>query len=177
MIVRQFMFSFKRIGSLMIFWYITWTNLMIRNTHNNIQTVHTVRFPEKILETENSSTIVLIMAHYICSPVCHNTVWNDGIPPMIHLKMIYHHHCRLTKELLYNFFHTIGNGILLPKLFWPTVRKKIVLVIEKNFWNSRLKPENLQKFWDYSRTICSNSERSEQFLVTECCFNLFLEVS
>ena len=26
-------------------------------------------------------------------------------------------------------------------------------------------------------TICSNSERSEQFLVTECFFNLFLEVS
>ena len=29
----------------------------------------------------------------------------------------------------------------------------------------------------YSRTICLNSERSEQFLVTECFFNLFLEVS
>ena len=28
-----------------------------------------------------------------------------------------------------------------------------------------------------TRTICSNSERSEQFLVTECFFNLFLEVS
>ena len=26
---------------------------------------------------------------------------------------------------------------------------KIVLVIEKNFWNSRLKTENLQKFWDH----------------------------
>ena len=88
----------------MIFWYITWTNLMIRNTHNNIQTVHTV----KILKAENSATIVLIMAHYICSPVCHNTVWNDGIPPMIHLKMIYRHHCRLTKEQLSNFFHNIG---------------------------------------------------------------------
>ena len=122
---EQVMGTFFRVDTLMIFWYITWTNLMIRNTHNNFQTVHTVRFPEKILETENSSTIVLIMAHYICSPVCHNTVWNDGTPPMIHLKMIYRHHCRLTKELLYNFFHTIGNGILLPKLFWPTVRKKL----------------------------------------------------
>ena len=27
--------------------------------------------------------------------------------------------------------------------------KKIVLVIEKNFWNSRLKGENLQNFWDH----------------------------
>ena len=25
------------------------------------------------------------------------------------------------------------NGILLPKLFWPTVRKKIVIGIEKHF--------------------------------------------
>ena len=40
------------------------------------------------------------------------------------------------------------HGILLPKLFWPTVRK-IVLVIMKNFWNSRLKAENLQTFWDH----------------------------
>ena len=26
--------------------------------------------------------------------------------------------------------------------------EKIVLVVEKNFWNSRLKAENLQNFWD-----------------------------
>ena len=48
-----------------------------------------------------------------------------------------------------------GFGILLPKLFWPTVRKNC----------------------SSTRTIYSNSERSEQFLVTECFFNLFLEVS
>ena len=154
----------------MIFWYITWTNLMIRNTHNNIQTVHTVRFPEKILETENFSTIVLIMAHYICSPVCHNTVWNDGIPPMIHLKMIYRHHCRLTKELLYNFFHTIGNGILLPKLFWPTVRKKLFYWSRETFESQGWRPR-ICKFFEITRTLYSNSERSE------CFFNLFLEVS
>ena len=39
------------------------------------------------------------------------------------------------------------------KLFWPTVRK-IVLVNEKNFWSFlRLKAENLQKFWDYSNNL------------------------
>ena len=27
--------------------------------------------------------------------------------------------------------------------------EKIVLVMEKNFWNSRLKAENLQNFWDH----------------------------
>ena len=48
--------------------------------------------------------------------------------------------------------------------------EKIVLVIEKNFWNSRLKAEII-------RIIYSNSERSEQVLVTKCFFNLFLEVS
>ena len=40
------------------------------------------------------------------------------------------------------------NGILLPKLFWPTVRKNVP-AIENKFWNSRLKAENLQKFWDH----------------------------
>ena len=40
------------------------------------------------------------------------------------------------------------NGILLPKLFWAYVRK-IVPVIKKNFWNSRLKAKNLQNVWDH----------------------------
>ena len=65
------------------------------------------------------------------------------------------------------------NGILLPKLFWPTLRKNCSSDQEKFFWNSRLKA----KFFEITRTIYSNSERSEQFLVTECFFNLFLEVS
>ena len=34
-----------------------------------------------------------------------------------------------------------------------------------------------QKFFSITRTIYSNSERSDQFLVTECFFNFFLEVS
>ena len=42
---------------------------------------------------------------------------------------------------------TIVNGILLPKLFWPTMRKNCSSDRE-NFWNSRLKAENFQKFWD-----------------------------
>ena len=55
--------------------------------------------------------------------------------------------------------HFEFNGILLPKLFLPTVRK-IVLVI-----------------FEITKTILSNSERSEQFLVTDFFFILFLEVS
>ena len=40
------------------------------------------------------------------------------------------------------------NGILLPKLFWPTVRKNCFSDREK-VWNSRLKAKNLQNFWDH----------------------------
>ena len=42
----------------------------------------------------------------------------------------------------------------------------IVLEIEKDFC----------KIPEFTRPIYSNSESSEQFLVTECFFNLFLEV-
>ena len=35
------------------------------------------------------------------------------------------------------------------KIVLTYYEKKIVLVIEKNFWNSRLKAENLQTFWDH----------------------------
>ena len=56
----------------------------------------------------------------------------------------------------------LENGILLPKLFCPTVRKNCSSDREK---------------FEITRTICLNSERSEQFLVTECFFNLLLEVS
>ena len=64
-----------------------------------------------------------------------------------------------------NFFELLRNGILLPKLFWPTVRKKCSSD-RKNFCNSRQKAENLQTFFSINRTIYSNSERSEQFLVS-----------
>ena len=57
------------------------------------------------------------------------------------------------------------------KLFWTTV-----LLIEKNFEIRCWRPRIFKDF-EITRTIYSNSERSEQFLVTECFFNLFLEVS
>ena len=44
--------------------------------------------------------------------------------------------------------HEIGNGIFFPK-FSDLLWDKIALVIKKNFWNSRLKAESLQKFWDH----------------------------
>ena len=71
----------------------------------------------------------------------------------------------------------IKNGILLPKLFWPTVRKNC-----SSDWEKLLKFEAEDREFakilrSLFRTIYSNSERSEQVLVTECFFNLLLEVS
>ena len=60
------------------------------------------------------------------------------------------------------------NGILLPKLFWSTVRNKIEI------WGWRPRICNI---FEIITTINSNSERSEQVLLKECIFNLFLEVS
>ena len=42
-------------------------------------------------------------------------------------------------------------GILLPKLFWSTVKKivLVIIVIKKNLRNSRLKAKKLQNFWDH----------------------------
>ena len=73
----------------------------------------------------------------------------------------------LEKELGFrNLQEKLENDILLPKLFWPTVRE--------NCSNDR---EKLLKFeavgWEFekkieiTRTIYSQCERKEQFLVTE----------
>ena len=66
-------------------------------------------------------------------------------------------------------------GILLPKLFRPTVRKMFYW-LRKTFEIRGWRPRICKNF-EITRTICSNSERSEQFLVTECFFNLFLRFS
>ena len=61
------------------------------------------------------------------------------------------------------------NGILLPKLIRPTVRKKC------SSSNREKKAEGRE--FEITITIFSNSERSETFLVTESFFNLFLEAA
>ena len=58
------------------------------------------------------------------------------------------------------------NGILLPKLFRPTVRKKCSSGHE-NLLKFKAEGENFQNF-EIIRTIYSNSERSEPFVVKEC---------
>ena len=76
----------------------------------------------------------------------------------------------------WKLFSVTINGILLPKLFWPTVRKNCSSDWEKILIFEAEGREFAKKF-EITRTIYSNSERSEQFLLTECFFNLFLEVS
>ena len=80
------------------------------------------------------------------------------------------------QSLLKSFFSRYSNLFLLPKLFWPTVRKNCSSDWEKTFeirgWKLRI-----FKIFEITWTIYSNSERSEQFLVTECFFKLFLEIS
>ena len=73
-----------------------------------------------------------------------------------------------------SYFSWYNHGILLPKLFWPTVRKNWSSDREKlviRGWRPRI-----CKNFEITRTIYSSKERSEQFLVTECFFNLFPEV-
>ena len=60
--------------------------------------------------------------------------------------------------------------ILFPKLFWPTVRENCSSDRE-NLLKFKAEAENLITW-----TIYSNSERSENFLVTECFFHLFLGI-
>ena len=72
----------------------------------------------------------------------------------------------MARENLSHFF--IGffkrrNGILLPKLFWPTVRKNC-----SSDWEKLLKFEaEICKKSEITRTIYSDSERSKQFLVAD----------
>ena len=58
----------------------------------------------------------------------------------------------------------------------PTVRKNHSSDREKTFEIQGWRPR-ICKFFEITRTICWNGETSEQFWVTECFFNLFLEVS
>ena len=63
------------------------------------------------------------------------------------------------------------------KIVLPTVRKKCSSDREKLLKFEAEGQEFAKILRSLNKTIYSNSERSEQFLVTECFFNLFLEVS
>ena len=66
---------------------------------------------------------------------------------------------------LENFPHVRRNGILLPQLFWPTVRKNCSSDREKLLKFRDWRPR-ICKIFEITWTIHSNSERSEKFLIT-----------
>ena len=77
-----------------------------------------------------------------------NGIWEKRLQHFI----LYKVYKTKTLNILKVAFIFVLNLILAPfskkncsDLLW----EKIVLVIEKNFWNLRLKAENLQKFWDH----------------------------
>ena len=68
----------------------------------------------------------------------------------------------------------VSNGILFPKLFSPSVRKKCSSDPEK----FEAEGQEFLKFFEITRTIYSNCERSDQFLKQIAFFHFFLaEVS
>ena len=64
-----------------------------------------------------------------------------------------------------------GEGILLQKLFWPTMRRNCSS--HREFFEIQGWRPIICKIFEITRIICSNSERSEQFLVQ----NAFLTCS
>ena len=84
------------------------------------------------------------------------------------------------KYLDWETYKKVKNGILLPKLFWPTVRKKCSSDWEKNLkleaegW--RLKAQNVQKIWDHKNNLFKQWKFRTIF-DNRMLFNLFLEVS
>ena len=80
-------------------------------------------------------------------------------------------------------FPTVGYKITWIESKWYFVTKTVLTYCEKKKCSSdqEIFEDEGREFAIFLRslhiTICSNSERSEQFLVTECFFKLFLEVS
>ena len=127
----------------------------------------------------------------LCVPRGRTTIWNFPFAVLHYLLTFTLHSSTsitifffLFKCLLSTFFrvhHTWSlkfDAWIFSNVMWYFVTKivltyceKKLLVLEKNFWNSRLKAKNLQKLFEITRTIYLKSERSKQFLVTEGFFN------
>ena len=70
----------------------------------------------------------------------------------------------------------VENMVFITKVVLIYCKKKMLNGSRKTFANWGWKPR-IRKIFEITGTIYLNSERSEQFLATECFFNLFLEVS
>ena len=104
-------------------------------------------FPEEVSEWKSNRKFVKLSKHFVYFSIffvsvilfehffstwCNNISWQGGRNLSSSLR---NSAAAVHGSLVFSFQHS---GILFPKLFWPTVRKKC-FVIEKNFWNSKLK--------------------------------------
>ena len=91
-----------------------------------------------------------------------------------------HHPLHATRLLIETGeLHLMGEMVFCYQNCSDLLWEKIVLVIEKNFWNSGLKADNFLIFWDDLNNLFK-IKGQKQFLVIECffCFfNLLLAVS
>ena len=81
---------------------------------------------------------------------------------------------KMTNSCLVGFF-LLFKYLVVSKIVVTYFEKKNVLVIKNNFWNSRLKAENLQNFWDHYIFILT--VKGQYNFWNRILFNLFLEVS
>ena len=122
-------------------------------------------FFKKVSFSSMSTFIVQWQIHQIVSPILNSESTNFSNEYLFWF-LFQLGLCNWEKTVLFSFSTTYSNwekfvekniksncpnwwnGILLPKLFC-LLWEKNVLVIEKNFWNSRLKAKNLPNFWDH----------------------------
>ena len=91
---------------------------------------------------------------------------------------------RSVKQVRVRLFTLYIYFVELTQNYWYFVTKIVLTYCEKKlfYWSRKTfeiwgwRPR-ICKLFEITWTIYSNSERPEQFLVTECFFNLFLEVS
>ena len=87
---------------------------------------------------------------YLPCTSCSMAIWVWEIVARLWIAIVVINICRSLKKCK-NFQKVVNckwNGILLPKLFWQRKKKNCSTDCE-NFWNWRLKAENLQKCWDH----------------------------
>ena len=76
-----------------------------------------------------------------------------------------------TKFVNAPFYYISKKWYFVTKIVLTSCEKKLFKWSRKTFEIRGWRPR-IDKIFEITRTICSNRERSEQFLVTECFFNL-----
>jgi hypothetical protein len=108
---------------------------------------------------------------------CWSNPWNKKQNKSKYLQFfIFNHDWIVKKTNIISWVCTKEQWYFVTKIVFTYCEKKMFYWSRKTFEIRGWRPR-ICKIFEITRTIFSNSERSEQFLVTECFFNLFLEVS